>query len=388
MEKKDQMSRSDITPVFVNTTHELLDFHSPIAHLCRCAVWYHLNPTAEKFWGLGSLFPIHIKGEVLTLTKQQTQKHQTMNSAWRQIFKKKQEEKSSFVCDFCQLRCFNAGALAKHAKIHNLETSEENAKRITDAFSNLPKLPRKRQALPKLPAKSRKKKRKRTSNKQKKKFLDEYLEIPDAKKFEWRKENQVSKQDLKRIKRRKTEIIGAAKSGKTGNMMCIPTNHDTSRFQAQQKHLLGEIGERRRKGLIVDGEYIQGRFKQILAKDQPVGWEKAKACNGWKDKFVKRHSLSSQRKTNNKPRSAEERIEQIRRFHQYSVYGVPFELPSPYKNHKVVMLSKWSTKLKPHDVASHKMWHPAVCQHHHWIWFDFSVNTRHYPKFESCSKNF
>jgi hypothetical protein len=179
-----------------------------------------------------------------------------------------------------------------------------------------------------------KKTRKRYSNSQKMKFISEFECLEDGAKTFWLKEKKIDKSLMSRWKSSRKHISKDSKNFKYKNAKQSSSGimkKSEGVFPEQQKKLVSKLLVRREQGYVVDGEYIQTRFKQILKEEKPPGWNLANASDGWKDNFVRRHDFTSQRKTNKKSKSIEERLPAILRFHQYTMYGMAYVLPSIYE---------------------------------------------------------
>ena len=79
---------------------------------------------------------------------------------------------------------------------------------------------------------------------------------------------------------------------------------------------------RLKKGVRIDGIHIKLTMLHLLRKYKPKGYKKFCASDGWLNRWLKRHKITLQSKTNKKHKSIEERLPAVSKFHQFVIYGV------------------------------------------------------------------
>ena len=259
-----------------------------------------------------------------------------MNASWSKLFNQHKKPPAGPVCEFCNSKFINAGALATHKRFaHHLEMHPDKGKKIEAMFSKLTSAsgPSKKsseadsaKSLPKPAPKTRKL---RTNN-QKLKLILAWEKLRNGEKARFLVHHSITRPMMLRYLKQKEDIAHACK--KRVRHLTAPPPAIKFGFPEQREKLYKEIVSRRDLGLVVDGEFIQTRFKQILRADKPLGWKKAQASDNWKTSFLIQYELTSQVKTNKKSKSIEERLPAVKRFHQYTVYGAAYVLPSIFKN--------------------------------------------------------
>lgn len=258
-----------------------------------------------------------------------------MNSAWKNIFKQQPSKSSSGLsCKFCNSKFRHAGALGTHIKFaHRLEMHPQKAIDVNKMFATLspPSRPTKKsKSTSQLPCRPLATKiRKLRTNHQKLKLILAWEKLKDGEKSQFLLRNEITRTMMRRYVRQKNAIVIACK--KTGRILTATPKPIRFGFPVQREKLYQEILSRREGGLVVDCKFIQTRFKQIVHTDKPPGWKKVKASPAWRDQFLKQYELTSQVKTNKKSKSIAERLPAVKRFHQYTVYGAAYVLPSIYK---------------------------------------------------------
>ena len=91
----------------------------------------------------------------------------------------------------------------------------------------------------------------------------------------------------------------------------------TSKFKKEYDELYDRfIYKRRGKGEQVDTEWFVKNMKEILAKNQPLGWEKLKCSAGWVAKYLKRYRISCQLQTEKKHMANAIRVPMLQTFHR------------------------------------------------------------------------
>ena len=98
-----------------------------------------------------------------------------------------------------------------------------------------------------------------------------------------------------------------------------------SQFGEQEAKLYKKYKARRSLGLVVDTEWLKTQMKILVKTDCPSSDFKA-SCK-WLQGFNKRKGISSQKETNKKSRSVEERIPLVKNFHWYTIYQMAGEKP-------------------------------------------------------------
>ena len=175
--------------------------------------------------------------------------------------------------------------------------------------------------------------RKRLSNKRKRELLLD-VEKLDLKKdisqrHKWLEEHNISWENVRKWDKNSEEIMNSTGTASKKQKTCSShrKSHAAGHFPVQQKKLYSKYRVRRAKGLRVSGMWLQAKMKTLVQADKPKNFEKFKASDNWKQKFVKRHGISNQQKTNNKSKSIEERLPKVKRFHQWAVYRMALEDP-------------------------------------------------------------
>ena len=100
-----------------------------------------------------------------------------------------------------------------------------------------------------------------------------------------------------------------------------------AKFDEEEAKVHKAYKARRAKGLIVDGEYLKTKIVQVVRDSGKDPENKFKGSNMWLKGFKERRGVSHQRKTNNKSKSVEERLPQIKNFHWWAIYQMALEDP-------------------------------------------------------------
>lgn len=85
-------------------------------------------------------------------------------------------------------------------------------------------------------------------------------------------------------------------------------------FPHQENHLYDLYRQRRDKRLRVSGRCFRAKMRKLVKDDELDA--KFKASPGWLRGFRKRYHVSRRIRTNNKSKSAAERLPQVQRFHR------------------------------------------------------------------------
>jgi len=104
-----------------------------------------------------------------------------------------------------------------------------------------------------------------------------------------------------------------------------------AKFPYQETFLFDLFGERRAELLQVSRSWLKAKMKLLLRRDQPAGWENFKASDPWLNSFCERFNITSRRRTNNKSIPIDERLPQIKLFHQTAKL---FRQPPPLSDQK------------------------------------------------------
>jgi hypothetical protein len=142
-----------------------------------------------------------------------------------------------------------------------------------------------------------------------KRFFEEHSGVNEDTMRKWKREparSQIFKSALdpnKKIRESKLswEAIQKKRKGK---------------YPIQEKKLFNIFCERREEGYRCHRRWFQARMKLLLRKDQPVEFEKFKCSNFWFEGFKVRYQVSLRAANNKKSKSVEQRLPQIRKFHQ------------------------------------------------------------------------
>lgn len=87
----------------------------------------------------------------------------------------------------------------------------------------------------------------------------------------------------------------------------------------------------RNVGLATPGRWFKAKMKKILKTEEPDGFDEFKCSNGWLGGFLSRHIICLRVATNNKPKSAAERVPALQKFHSTSL---TFRQPPPLRDEK------------------------------------------------------
>jgi len=91
-------------------------------------------------------------------------------------------------------------------------------------------------------------------------------------------------------------------------------NKAKGRYPLEEKRLVDEITDRRKKGRKVSGWWIARRMRQIVRETAPAS--EVAFGNNWLYRFVRRWGLSWRKATKQKQKVIESRLARIQRFHQ------------------------------------------------------------------------
>ena len=131
--------------------------------------------------------------------------------------------------------------------------------------------------------------------------------------------NWTTKKKRNELKEQAKMIGKVAKSKR--NFTWLEKNKQ-GKYPEIEKKLQKIILDKRMNGFAVHGTYIKLKMKLLVNEANVPDCATFKASNGWLAGFLKRHRLTSQKKTNKKNKSVKERIPKVRKFHQYAVYGI------------------------------------------------------------------
>lgn len=105
-------------------------------------------------------------------------------------------------------------------------------------------------------------------------------------------------------------------------------------FPKHEEILYEKFCERREKMLVVPRIWFRTRMKKILKQTPPPdddSWKKFTASPGWCYNFFKRFHVSKRRRSNQKSKSPQQRMEQVQKFHRTAKR---FRQPPPEKDPK------------------------------------------------------
>ena len=90
-----------------------------------------------------------------------------------------------------------------------------------------------------------------------------------------------------------------------------------SKYIAQEMKLNVAFKLRRSKGQKINGLWLKLKFKQILSKDKPQGWDQFKCSNGWLSRWKRKYNIVLRKRSNKKRKKLQEREPLLQHFHQY-----------------------------------------------------------------------
>jgi len=135
-------------------------------------------------------------------------------------------------------------------------------------------------------------------------------------------------------KRRKVERDGCDPNPAIRNA-CIHAENfwkkKSAKFPLQETTLFNLFSERREDGLQVTRQWMKSKMKFLLRSARPLGWEKFNDTYKWLDGYMTRFQIVERHRTNKKQISVEDRLPQIRLFHQTAKL---FRQPPPLNDAK------------------------------------------------------
>lgn len=268
-----------------------------------------------------------------------------------------QRVSSTLKCPSCSQRFGNPGALASHRKFAHTKASQRNKLKFpvqAPPKAEAPILKRKQpdQVAPPSeekeevrPVAKKKKTRTRFRNFKKLALIREFKELRKAQPAFYRDEWEISHPtvSLRTLegwlhpgKLSEIEHDALHPNPRVRNAFVSSKRLDflnQGKFPEHEERLYEMFLERRDALKVVPRSWFSAKMKGLLRKNPPEGdgWKKFQASTGWATKFLDRFDVSRRARSNGNPKSVQQRLPQIRKFHKTAK---AFTQPPPLRDAK------------------------------------------------------